>query len=142
MAEINKTLSCPSSSQNLSTALTTTSDNVNNDFGSASKLSADDLIQHNSIKDEVQLYLDFNQNRKNFKSLLNEISQTYKASFDRLNRFFDEVRKVQCKTVEQKLNVSLFALDQELLLLMDNFIEVCIRFENLKIYLYYTSLRK
>lgn len=85
------------------------------------KLTTEEIINHNKIKEDVELRLESNQNSPNsYKQVLSDICRTYKSSFDRLNGFFAEVQKVQSnKSVDAKNEVSLTGLDQDLLHLMD-----------------------
>lgn len=85
------------------------------------KLTTEEIINHNQIKEDVELRLESKQNdSNNYKQVFSDICQTYKSSFERLNRFFAEVQKIQSnKSANPKNEVSFTGLDHDLLHLMD-----------------------
>lgn len=144
MADVNKTLVRSQSSQSLNATRTfngpvqaskmisdhnptslPNSDNI--DFGNASKLTVDELSKHNSMGKEIDMRLNSSQHtEKNYQTFLKDISQVYKSSFERLNKFCDEVQKVQTSRYNDIDNdISLISLDQNLLDLMQKLSKVC-----------------
>lgn len=96
---------------------TTVTNNENNNAGNVPKLTDDELSKHNSIGEEIEMRLSSNQfSERNQQKFLSDISQTYESSFERLDKFCEEVRKIQmCKTVEFGHGISLESLDQSFL---------------------------
>lgn len=145
MTDINKPLMRSTSSLNLSSVKTfaepnpptlrpaanhmsgLASDNVNTEnLTSAFKLTSDQLSEHNSIMKQIQMRLDHIQNIDNeHEIVLKDITQRYKTSFQRLNKFSDEIQKIQSDKIVQSGNKgSLENLDKHLLDLMENLIKV------------------
>lgn len=145
MTDINKPMMRSTSTLNLSTVKTFVepqaptlrsaahcgsafaSDNTNNEnLDSGFKLTSDQLSEHNSIMKQIQTRLDHTQSIDNeYEIVLKDISQRYKTSFQRLNKFADEIQKIQSdKIVETGNQGSLENLDKHLLDLMENLIKV------------------
>lgn len=141
MADVNKTLVRSQSTQSLNATKTTfnapqqiqaskmvtdhnptsASNSDNTDMDNAPKLTADELSKHNLIGEQIEMRLNSNQNtEKSHQTFLNDVQQKYKASFERLKKFCEEVRKIQAsKSTECDNDSSLMNLDQNLLDLME-----------------------
>lgn len=85
------------------------------------KLTTDEIVNHNKIKDDIELRLNsMEHNPNNYKQMLSNICQTYKTSFERLNGFFAEVQKIQSnKALDTRNEITLNGLDQDLIHSMD-----------------------
>lgn len=140
MADINKTLVRSQSSQSLNSTKTFNepthvaapkqicnqnstfaSNTDNNDIEIAPKLSADEISKHNAMGKEIEMRLNSDQQtEKNNQICLSDISQMYKSSFERLNKFCEEVQKIQTsRSTDSDNDTSLMGLDQNLLDLME-----------------------
>lgn len=145
MADVNKTLVRSQSVQSLNTTKTfnethfqapklvfnqnptsgSTSDN--SDLDNVSKLTADELSKHNLMGKEIEMRLNSKQHtEKSYQTFSSDISQMYKSSFERLNKFCEEVQRIQTsKTTELSDDISLISLDHNLLDLMEKLNKVC-----------------
>lgn len=94
------------------------------------KVTSEQIAAHNALKIDIKLMLDAAQlEEKPFASILNDINQKYVASFDRLNKFFNEIQQVNlAKTAESENDTALKDLDQDLLNSMDKLSKVSIFF--------------
>lgn len=144
MADVNKTLLRSLSSQNLHTTKTfhesraqasklvsnqnpssTSNGDCNSDVVVIPKLTVDQLIEHNSIGKEIEMRISSNQNDEK-KQELNDITQMYKSSIDRLYKFCEEVQKIQASnSTESGDDSSLTILDQNVINLMEKISQVC-----------------
>lgn len=90
------------------------------------KLNDDQIVEHNSLKSEIQSRISSIRRREDINhKLFKDISQKYMSSFQRLSTFFEEVLKIQAdKTTPSDSNHPLMSLDQDLVALMQKFSEV------------------
>lgn len=142
MADVNKTLVRSLSSQSLNTTKTfnephvqapklasnhnlpSTSHSDHNDVDTTPKLTADELSMHNLMGKEIEMRISSIQNVE-IQNDLTDICQMYKSSFQRLNKFCEEVQKIQTsKSTVLGDDISLASLDQNLLDLMEKLCQV------------------
>lgn len=156
MADVNKTLVRSQSTQSLNTTktfngppqmqapkmvsdhnLTSASNSDNIDMDNAPKLTTNELSKHNLIGEEIEMRLNSNQSTdESYQSYLNDVHQAYKASFERLKKFCEEVQKIQTsKSTELYNDSSLMSLDQNLLDLMEKQSKVRIRIDQYELIL-------
>lgn len=92
------------------------------------KVTSEQLAQHNSLKDELQsLAKSDGSDDNSCATLMNDISQKYTASFDRLTKFFGDIQQINLvKSAESGSNSSLKALDQDLLNSMNTLSKVSV----------------
>lgn len=94
------------------------------------KVTSDQIAAHNALKADLQSLLNATQPEKmQFSPLLDDIRQKYLTSFDRLNKFFNEIQQINlARSVESENDTTLKDLDQDLLDSMDKLSKVNIFF--------------
>lgn len=141
MTDINKTLMRSLSSQNLNTTklfaepqapAPRTGINCNFTIVSGktnqmSRLSFQQLSEHNNLTSDIQRRLDLIQSdyAKSHPISLADIEHKFTTSFDRLNKFFIEVKQIQKNDDEMEHVTPLKDLDENLLKSMSKLSEVC-----------------
>lgn len=91
------------------------------------KVTTEQIAAHNALKDELQLLLNsIKSEDPSCSTLMNDIHQKYMTSFDRLNKFFNEIQQINLvQSAETENDTILNGLDQDLLNSMDKLSKVC-----------------